>query len=191
MVKWYNVDKPRKLNPSLLWSKDVNHSFDASFCAARMCVRELWTFLTGLSYFVAVCHAELNAIMNKNSADVKGCTMYVALFPCNECAKLIIQAGESVSEMCFWLCEFHDVHVGFSINTFASTVQESNCRWTDNWHSFCKHALIKWIGDAPKFQQFADLGEMVLEGQNRWLKQWHLISVRAYFVHKRWINYNR
>ncbi|CAJ0944407.1 unnamed protein product, partial [Ranitomeya imitator] len=40
-----------------------------------------------------VCHAELNAIMNKNSADVKGCIMYVALFPCNECAKLIIQAG--------------------------------------------------------------------------------------------------
>uniref|UniRef100_A0A3P9AD18 dCMP deaminase n=1 Tax=Esox lucius TaxID=8010 RepID=A0A3P9AD18_ESOLU len=42
-----------------------------------------------------VCHAELNAIMNKNSADVKGCSMYVALFPCNECAKLIIQAGSS------------------------------------------------------------------------------------------------
>ncbi|XP_014681155.1 PREDICTED: deoxycytidylate deaminase-like [Priapulus caudatus] len=40
-----------------------------------------------------VCHAEMNAIMNKNSADVKGCTMYVAMFPCNECAKLIIQAG--------------------------------------------------------------------------------------------------
>ncbi|XP_031151270.1 deoxycytidylate deaminase isoform X3 [Sander lucioperca] len=39
-----------------------------------------------------VCHAEMNAIMNKNSADVKGCTMYVALFPCNECAKLIIQS---------------------------------------------------------------------------------------------------
>ncbi|XP_034080409.1 deoxycytidylate deaminase isoform X5 [Gymnodraco acuticeps] len=42
-----------------------------------------------------VCHAELNAIMNKNSADVKGCSMYVALFPCNECAKLIIQSGSS------------------------------------------------------------------------------------------------
>lgn len=40
-----------------------------------------------------VCHAELNAILNKNSADVKGCTMYVALFPCNECAKLVIQSG--------------------------------------------------------------------------------------------------
>ncbi len=36
---------------------------------------------------------EMNAILNKNAADVCGCTMYVALFPCNECAKLIIQSG--------------------------------------------------------------------------------------------------
>lgn len=40
-----------------------------------------------------VCHAEVNAILNKNSAEVKHCTMYVALFPCNECAKVIIQSG--------------------------------------------------------------------------------------------------
>lgn len=62
-----------------------------------------------------VCHAEVNAILNKNSADVKNCSvslfvclsafcsvfdmsanlcqMYVALFPCNECAKIIIQSG--------------------------------------------------------------------------------------------------
>ncbi|DBA04601.1 TPA: hypothetical protein N0F65_012184 [Lagenidium giganteum] len=40
-----------------------------------------------------VCHAEMNAILNKNAADVRGCTIYVALFPCNECAKLIIQSG--------------------------------------------------------------------------------------------------
>ncbi len=40
-----------------------------------------------------VCHAELNAILNKNASTVKGCTMYVALFPCNDCAKLIIQSG--------------------------------------------------------------------------------------------------
>ncbi|RHY24298.1 hypothetical protein DYB32_008898 [Aphanomyces invadans] len=39
-----------------------------------------------------VCHAEMNAILNKNATSVKGCTIYVALFPCNECAKLIIQA---------------------------------------------------------------------------------------------------
>jgi len=35
----------------------------------------------------------MNAIMNKNSASVSGCSIYVALFPCNECAKLIIQSG--------------------------------------------------------------------------------------------------
>ena len=40
-----------------------------------------------------VCHAELNAILNINSSDCQGCTMYVVLFPCNECAKLIIQSG--------------------------------------------------------------------------------------------------
>ncbi|XP_019859238.1 PREDICTED: deoxycytidylate deaminase-like [Amphimedon queenslandica] len=50
------------------------------------------TFLT-VCLHIKVCHAELNAILNKNSADVKGCTIYVALFPCNECAKLIIQSG--------------------------------------------------------------------------------------------------
>ena len=39
-----------------------------------------------------VCHAELNAILN-SIRTLKGCRLYVALFPCNECAKAIIQAG--------------------------------------------------------------------------------------------------
>ena len=43
--------------------------------------------------YLYVVHAEANAIMNKNSADLDGCTLYVTLFPCNECAKLIIQSG--------------------------------------------------------------------------------------------------
>lgn len=40
-----------------------------------------------------VCHAELNAILNAGGNDLKGCRIYVALFPCNECAKAIIQCG--------------------------------------------------------------------------------------------------
>ena len=40
-----------------------------------------------------VCHAELNAVLNSNAADLSGCTLYVTLFPCNECAKAIIQSG--------------------------------------------------------------------------------------------------
>ena len=43
--------------------------------------------------YLYVCHAEVNAILNKNSSDVKNCTIYVGLFPCNECAKVIIQSG--------------------------------------------------------------------------------------------------
>ena len=40
-----------------------------------------------------VVHAELNAILNANGRSLKGCKIYVALFPCNECAKAIIQSG--------------------------------------------------------------------------------------------------
>lgn len=40
-----------------------------------------------------VCHAELNAILNYTGTTLKGSKIYVALFPCNECAKAIIQSG--------------------------------------------------------------------------------------------------
>lgn len=42
--------------------------------------------------YLYVCHAEFNAILNSN-APVKDCRIYVTLFPCNECAKAIIQSG--------------------------------------------------------------------------------------------------
>lgn len=40
-----------------------------------------------------VVHAELNAILNSNGKSLHGASIYVALFPCNECAKAIIQSG--------------------------------------------------------------------------------------------------
>lgn len=42
-----------------------------------------------------VCHAELNAIVNYrgNKKDLESAKIYVDLFPCNECAKVIIQSG--------------------------------------------------------------------------------------------------
>ena len=40
-----------------------------------------------------VVHAAVNAILNKNSLDLKDCIMYSTRFPCNECAKPIIQSG--------------------------------------------------------------------------------------------------
>ena len=43
--------------------------------------------------YLYVVHAELNAILNAKGKDLTGCSIYVALFPCNECAKAIIQSG--------------------------------------------------------------------------------------------------
>ena len=42
-----------------------------------------------------VCHGELNAILNYRGSrkDLENAKIYVDLFPCNECAKLIIQSG--------------------------------------------------------------------------------------------------
>lgn len=45
--------------------------------------------------YLYVCHAEMNAILNYRGSrkELEGAKIYVDLFPCNECAKLIIQSG--------------------------------------------------------------------------------------------------
>ncbi len=44
--------------------------------------------------YLYVCHAEFNAILNtRDGSHLNGCRIYVTLFPCNECAKAIIQTG--------------------------------------------------------------------------------------------------
>ena len=60
-----------------------------------------------------VVHAELNAILNANGRDLRGSRLYVALFPCNECAKAIIQSG--VREVLFLSDKYAD-----SMSTLAS-----------------------------------------------------------------------
>ena len=54
-----------------------------------------------------VCHAEMNAITNaSNKSHLEGATIYVSLFPCNECAKLIVQVG--IREVVFLSDKYHD-----------------------------------------------------------------------------------
>ena len=45
------------------------------------------------SKYLYTTHSELNAILNYRGGSLEGATLYVTLFPCNECAKAIIQAG--------------------------------------------------------------------------------------------------
>lgn len=53
-----------------------------------------------------VVHAELNAILNSNGKSLKGAKIYVDLFPCNECAKAIIQSG--ISEVLYLYDKYAD-----------------------------------------------------------------------------------
>ncbi|MDR1794612.1 MAG: dCMP deaminase family protein [Erysipelotrichaceae bacterium] len=55
-----------------------------------------------------VVHAELNAILNSTTS-LKGCTLYVSLFPCNECAKALIQAG--VKKICYESDKYADTEI--------------------------------------------------------------------------------
>ncbi|CAI5490978.1 unnamed protein product [Closterium sp. Naga37s-1] len=47
-----------------------------------------------------VCHAEVNAVLNRNHASALDQRLYVTMFPCNDCAKVIIQAG--IKEVIFY-----------------------------------------------------------------------------------------
>jgi len=53
-----------------------------------------------------VCHAELNAVLNAISTDLTGCRIYVGLFPCNECTKVIIQSG--IAEIIYLSDKYRD-----------------------------------------------------------------------------------
>ena len=59
-----------------------------------------------------VVHAELNAILNANGRDLRGSKLYVALFPCNECAKAIIQSG--VREVVYLSDKYKDTMGNFA-----------------------------------------------------------------------------
>ena len=69
----YNSMPKRCTRIQLPWNRDGSNELDKKY--------------------LYVCHAAMNAIMNCRKRDLKGCTMYISLLPCNECAKLIIEAG--------------------------------------------------------------------------------------------------
>lgn len=62
-----------------------------------------------------VVHAEMNAILNSRDRDLEGAVLYTTLFPCNECAKAIIQAG--IKEV-FYLNRKNNISEEASIKMF-------------------------------------------------------------------------
>jgi dCMP deaminase len=60
----------------------------------------------GETKYQFVVHAELNAILNASGKSLSGAKVYVGLFPCNECAKAIIQAG--IKEVIYLSDKYHN-----------------------------------------------------------------------------------
>ena len=56
--------------------------------------------------YVYVTHSELNAILNYRGVSLEGAKLYVSLFPCNECAKAIIQSG--IKEVIYGIDKYSD-----------------------------------------------------------------------------------
>ena len=66
-----------------------------------------WEFLE--TKYPYVCHAEANAILNNFGKNLEWAKIYVALFPCNECAKLIIQSG--IKEVIYLSDKYSDLDI--------------------------------------------------------------------------------
>ena len=56
--------------------------------------------------YIFTVHCELNAILNYRGGSLEGAKLYVSLFPCNECAKAIIQSG--IKEVIFDSNKYRD-----------------------------------------------------------------------------------
>ncbi len=70
--------------------------------------------------YMFVCHAELNAILNYGGGSLKNSKVYTTLFPCNECAKAIIQAGiKEIIYMCDKYSETDSVKASKKMLNFA------------------------------------------------------------------------
>lgn len=88
-----------------------------------------------------VVHAELNAILNAAGRNVRGSRIYVSLFPCNECAKAIIQSG--IKEILYLSDKYAD-----SMATLASKkmLDSAGVKYT-RLVPYTKKILLKMVGD--------------------------------------------
>ena len=91
-----------------------------------------------------VVHAELNAILNANGRDLRGIRLYVALFPCNECAKAIIQSG--VKEVLYLSDKYCDTMLNLASKRM---LQAAGVRFTQ-LHFDRKEILLDFVPEEEK-----------------------------------------
>jgi dCMP deaminase len=80
--------------------------------------------------YAYVCHAEENSIYNANKS-TRGCKIYCTLFPCNECAKTIIQNG--ITEVIFESDKYHDVDAFIAARKMFDAAGIKYRQYTSEW----------------------------------------------------------
>ena len=91
-----------------------------------------------------VVHAELNAILNANGRDLRGSRIYVALFPCNECAKAIIQSG--ISEVIYLSDKYNDTMLNL---VSKRMLQAAGVKFTQ-MHTDLKELTLDFVPEEDK-----------------------------------------
>lgn len=91
--------------------------------------------------YAYVCHAELNAILNYrgNRKDLVGAKIYVDLFPCNECAKAIIQSG--IKEIVYLSDKYKNTDGNISAKLMFDTCGVKYRRISDKYQNELKLSL--------------------------------------------------
>jgi dCMP deaminase len=84
------------------------------------------------SKYAYVCHAEENAIYNANNK-TQGCKLYTTLYPCNECAKTIIQNG--IVEVIYESDKYHDQPAFIAAKRMFDAAGIIQRQYTSDWNS--------------------------------------------------------
>ena len=91
-----------------------------------------------------VVQAELNAVLNAHGRSLQGSRLYVALFPCNECAKAIIQSG--VKEVLYLSDKYSDTMLNLASKRM---LQAAGVRFTQ-LHFDRKEILLDFVPEEEK-----------------------------------------
>jgi dCMP deaminase len=85
--------------------------------------------------YAYICHSEENAIYNANTK-TQGCKVYTTLFPCNECAKTLIQNG--IVEIIYQDDKYHDMPIWKAsrrmLDAAGVSYRQYTSKWEDNTH---------------------------------------------------------
>ena len=82
------------------------------------------------SKYSYICHAEENAVYNANTR-TKGCKLYTTLYPCNECAKTIIQNG--ITEVVYESDKYHDQPAFAAARRMFDAAGIKNRHYSSEW----------------------------------------------------------